>query len=101
MPLMLSSAVETDDTWQWWLLDSGASVSVLAEHFQQYYRCKFDEGGALQQAEYRAANGSAVKMSSQNVTVYVALRSLIAGLERGARHSSRLAHVWEGSRTTS
>ena len=71
MPLMLS-AVETDDTWQWWLLDSGASVSVLAEHFQQYYRCKFDEGGALQQAEYRAANGSAVKMSSQNVTVYVA-----------------------------
>ena len=63
MPLMLS-AVETDDTWQWWLLDSGASVNVLAEHFQQYYRCKFDEGGALQQqAEYRAANGSAVKIA--------------------------------------
>lgn len=50
MPLMIS-AVETHDASQWWLLDSGASLNVLAEHFQHSYRCKFDEGGALQQAE--------------------------------------------------
>ena len=37
MPLLIS-AVETDDTWQCWLLDSGASVNVLAEGFQQYYK---------------------------------------------------------------
>ena len=71
MPLLIS-AVETDDIWQWWLLDSGASVNVLAEGFQQYHKCKFDAGGALQQVEHRAANGSAVRMSSQNVTVYAA-----------------------------
>ena len=47
-------------------------MNVLADGFQQYYKCKFDAGGALQQVEYRAANGSAVRMSSQNVTVYVA-----------------------------
>ena len=71
IPLMLS-AVETDDTWH-------------------------DEGGALQQAEYRAANGSAVKMSSQNVTVYVAFE-VFDCWARGARHSSQLALVWEGPR---
>ena len=58
-------------------------MNVLAEGFQQYYKRKFDAGGALQQVEYRAANGSAVRMSSQNVTVYVAFDVFSLRLRQG------------------
>ena len=67
MPLICSFQ-ETD--WSWWLLDSGAAVSVLSENFCQSYRYKGGKTG-VGSVEYFAANGSPVRMS-QTAAVSVA-----------------------------
>ena len=67
MPLICSFQ-ETD--WSWWLLDSGAAVSVLSENFCQNYKYKGGKTGAGS-VEYFAANGSPVRMS-QSAAVTVA-----------------------------
>ena len=54
MPLICSFQ-ETD--WSWWLLDSGAAVSVLSENFCQSYKYKGGKTG-VGSVEYFAANGS-------------------------------------------
>ena len=67
MPLICSFQ-ETD--WSWWLLDSGAAVSVLSENFCQSYKYKGGKTG-VGSVEYFAANGSPVRMS-QTAAVTVA-----------------------------
>ena len=67
MPLICSFQ-ETD--WSWWLLDSGAAVSVLSENFCQNYKYKGGKTG-VGSVEYFAANGSPVRMS-QTAAVTVA-----------------------------
>ena len=66
MPLI--SAVEhSDDEWRWWLIDSGAAVSVLSEQFKVFYKCSAEE---QVMDTYYAANGSAVTMRGEvQVTV--------------------------------
>ena len=29
--------------WRWWLIDSGAAVSVLSEQFKAFYKCSAEE----------------------------------------------------------
>ena len=62
------SAVEhSDDEWRWWLIDSGAAVSVLSEQFKAFYKCSAEE---QVMDTYYAANGSAVTMRGEvQVTV--------------------------------
>ena len=67
MPFICSFQ-ETD--WSWWLLDSGAAVSVLSENFSQSYKYKGGKTG-VGSVEYFAANGSPVRMS-QTAAVSVA-----------------------------
>ena len=67
MPLICSFQ-ETD--WSWWLLDSGAAVSVLSENFCQNYKYKGGKTG-VGSVEYFAANGSPGRMS-QTAAVTVA-----------------------------
>ena len=70
MPLtlpLISSMEASDDEWKWWLLDSGAAVSVLSEQFKGHYRCS---GEQEVMDTYFAANGSAVTMRGETqVTV--------------------------------
>jgi len=58
-----------DDDGQWWLLDSGASSTVMASRFVEVY------GGKLKQqsdsSKFRAANGSAVNMCGETEVVGV------------------------------
>eukprot|EP00435_Cladocopium_sp_Y103_P001460 s6189_g1.t1 len=58
MPL-ISSVEPSDDEWKWWLIDSGAAVSVLSEQYKVYYKCSSEE---QVMDTYYAANGSAVTM---------------------------------------
>ena len=55
---LLSEISAADDDGQWWLLDSGASSTVMASRFVEVY------GGKVKQqsdsSKFRAANGSAV-----------------------------------------
>ena len=67
MPLICSFQ-ETD--WSWWLLDSGAAVSVLSENFCQSYKYKGGKTG-VGSVEYFAADGSPARMS-QTAAVTVA-----------------------------
>ena len=63
MPL-ISSVEHSGDEWRWWLIDSGAAVSVL---FKAYYKCSAEE---QVMDTYYAANGSAVTMRGEvQVTV--------------------------------
>ena len=70
MPL-ISSVEHSDDEWRWWLIDSGAAVSVLSEQFKAYYKCSAEE---QVMDTYYAANGSAVTMRGE-VQVTVALET--------------------------
>ena len=66
MPL-ISSVEPSDDEWKWWLIDSGAAVSVLSEQYKMYYKCSSEE---QVMDTYYAANGSAVTMRGETqVTV--------------------------------
>ena len=66
MPL-ISSVEHSDDEWRWWLIDSGAAVSVLSEQFKAYYKCSAEE---QVMDTYYAANGSAVTVRGEvQVTV--------------------------------
>ena len=60
----LLSQLSMEDS-SWWLLDSGASTTVLAQRFAHAYGC--DEGSSddLGNSQFRAANGSIVKMSGR------------------------------------
>ena len=42
MPL-ISGVEHTNDEWRWWLIDSGAAVSVLPEQFKAFYKCSAEE----------------------------------------------------------
>ena len=60
---LLVSQVDSDDSWSWWLLDSGASVTVMAAQFIGHYSfAHLTEAG---RGGFSAANGSAVQMSKQ------------------------------------
>ena len=58
-PLLSQVADNTDASW--WLLDSGASTSVLAESNLSAFRSVLQDSEGL--GGYRAANGSSVNMS--------------------------------------
>ena len=47
---------------KWWLIDSGAAVSVLSDQFKAFYKCTAEEPVM---DTYYAANGSAFTMSSE------------------------------------
>ncbi|CAE7296302.1 unnamed protein product, partial [Symbiodinium natans] len=55
--------VDTDDSWSWWLLDSGASVTVMATQFLSKY--SFSHLTDASPGGFSAANGSAVQMSKR------------------------------------
>ena len=84
---LLSEISATNDDGQWWLLDSGASSTVMSSKFVGIY------GGKLQQQRdgnrFRAANGSAVNMLGE--TEVVALVSMIS--EENGRREERRACV--------
>ena len=61
MPLL--SQMTMDDS-SWWLLDSGASATVLAERFATAYGIRKNSGGH-QGDKFKAANGTAVNMSGK------------------------------------
>ena len=44
MPL-ISSVEHSGDEWRWWLIDSGAAVSVLSEQFKAYYKVQRRRAG--------------------------------------------------------
>ena len=71
-PLLISSAVMAEG--HWWLLDSGASMSVLSASYQSQYRTRQLEAVGTN-TRFVAANGSEVVMSSQ-VAVSVQLEAL-------------------------
>ena len=58
-PLLSQVADNTDASW--WLLDSGASTSVLAESNLSAFRSVLQDSEGL--GSYKAANGSSVNMS--------------------------------------
>ena len=61
MPLL--SQMSMDDS-SWWLLDSGASATVLAERFATCYGVPKKSGGHNGD-QFKAANGTAVNMSGR------------------------------------
>ena len=61
MPLL--SQMSMDDS-SWWLLDSGASATVLAERFATCYGVPRNSG-CHQGDQFKAANGTTVKMSGK------------------------------------
>ena len=70
MPLL--SQVETNDDIGWWLLDSGAAVTVLAKHCVAAYAAEVVS--EPQSARFSAANGSDVKMHQKaSVSVFISL----------------------------
>ena len=87
---LLSEISATNDDGQWWLLDSGASSTVMSSKFVGIY------GGKLQQQRdgnrFRAANGSAVNMLGE--TEVVALVSMVS--EENGRREERRACVKTG-----
>ena len=70
MPLL--SQVDLQDDVGWWLLDSGAAVTVLAKHCVSCYAAKVSS--EPQAARFSAANGSDVKMHGRaDVSVFINL----------------------------
>ena len=92
MPLVtpLINAVEgAGDDWCWWLLDSGAAVSVLSQSFKGCYKVTGEQEVF---DVFFAANGSPVNMSSQ-VSVSVAFEvGLVSGKTR-IQHFKLQCHV--------
>ena len=62
MPLL--SQMSMDDS-SWWLLDSGASATVLAERFATCYGIPKKSVGHNNGDQFKAANGTAVNMSGR------------------------------------
>ena len=61
---LMVSQVATDDSWSWWVLDSGASVTVMSAQYETQYT--FSElGEVTQKGGFAAANGSPVKMTKR------------------------------------
>ena len=81
---LLSEISAADDDGQWWLLDSGASSTVMASRFVEVY------GGKLKPQSdanrFRAANGSAVNMCGE--TEVVAMVSMFSE-EKGSREERK------------
>ena len=70
MPLL--SQVDLQDDVGWWLLDSGAAVTVLAKHCVSCYAAKVSS--EPQSARFSAANGSDVKMHGRaDISVFINL----------------------------
>ena len=70
MPLL--SQVDLQDDVGWWLLDSGAAVTVLAKHCVSCYAANVSS--EPQSARFSAANGSDVKMHGKaDVSVFINL----------------------------
>ena len=85
MPLL--SQMSMDDS-SWWLLDSGASATVLAERFATSYGVPRNSGGH-QGDQFKAANGTAVKMSGK---AEVGVRVVMVD-EWGTKRSHRNAQL--------
>ena len=68
-PLLSQLAEETDSTW--WLLDSGASTTVLAESSVNTFRTLVKHMNAPDLDGFRAANGSKVAMSGKETLVCI------------------------------
>ena len=85
MPLL--SQMSMDDS-SWWLLDSGASATVLAERFATCYGVTKKSGGHNGD-QFKAANGTAVNMSGRaEVGVKVVMVD-----EWGNQRSQRIAQL--------
>ena len=70
MPLFVGSVEEASDGWMYWLLDSGAACSVLAEQNKRVSRGRDVSG------RYLAANGTPVQMGEK------VLASVLFAVER-------------------
>ena len=100
----------------WWLLDSGASTTVLAERFAKFYGV--DTRDLPQDAsQYRAANGTEVKMKGrasvgvnvlmtsewgdQQTERHAQLRALIGNIQHNIISTTSLCRsgweFWQGS----
>ena len=81
---LLAEMTAGEDESHWWLLDSGASATVMSSCFLEVYSSKVKP---MQQiGSFRAANGSAVSMLGEtSVVAYVGLQSW----ENGKRASKR------------
>ena len=70
---LLSEVIHEDSTW--WLLDSGASATVLAQSCCDAYGVNVPSS-CMDQSKYRAANGSPVEITGQaEFSVWMFLRS--------------------------
>ena len=74
MPLFVGSVEEASDGWMYWLLDSGAACSVLAEQNKECYR-RVSRGRDVS-GRYLAANGTPVEMGEK------VLASVLFAVER-------------------
>ena len=81
---LLTEMTAGEDESHWWLLDSGASATVMSSRFLEAYSSKVKP--MQQVGSFRAANGSAVSMLGEtSVVAYVGLQSW----ETGKRASKR------------
>ena len=74
MPLFVGSVEEASDGWMYWLLDSGAACSVLAEQNKECYE-RVSRGRDVS-GRYLAANGTPVQMGEK------VLASVLFAVER-------------------
>ena len=74
MPLFVGSVEEASDGWMYWLLDSGAACSVLAEQNKECYK-RVSRGRDVS-GRYLAANGTPVQMGGK------VLASVLFAVER-------------------
>ena len=74
MPLFVGSVEEASDGWMYWLLDSGAACSVLAEQNKECYK-RVSRGRDVS-GRYLAANGTPVQMGEK------VLASVLFAVER-------------------
>ena len=81
LPLLSEIGMKDDHTW--WLLDSGAAVTVLAKHLFVCYAA--EKVGETDDSRFSAANGSSVKMHGKaEVSVFMNLW-----------HDQRHENVWK------
>ena len=90
----LLSQLSVDDA-SWWLLDSGASATVLAQRFAHLYGCSKTDVRDLDGSKFRAANGSIVRMTGKaQVGVKVVMLDE-AGEKKFSRSAQLKALVWD------
>ena len=84
MPLFVGSVEEASDGWMYWLLDSGAACSVLAEQNKECYR-RVSRGRDVS-GRYLAANGTPVEMGEKVLASVLFAVSGFSGVPVGMQH---------------